>query len=156
MYSPRDLESLEFQTTKFKGYDKDDVDSTFEIIRADYETLYKENIALKDKVELLDNLVQQYKTVEETMQNTLLIAQTTAEDVVKNAKEQADGIIEDARREAEGLKMNMQGDIGALENRRIQIEQDLKAFVFKAKALLKTEQDVLDEMTMDFMNAKGE
>ena len=156
MYSPRDLESIEFQKTKFRGYDIEDVDNLFSIISEDYETLYKENIALKDKIEVLNSLVQQYKTVEETMQNTLMIAQTTAEEVVRNAKVEAEGIIDDAKREAEGLKLNVQSDIGALEHRRAQIEQDLKAFTYKAKALLKTEQDILDEMSADFMDVKGE
>ena len=85
-----------------------------------------------------------------------MIAQTTAEEVVHNAKVEAEGILDDARREAEGLKMNVQSDISALEHRRTQIEQDLKAFTYKAKALLKTEQDILDEMSSDFMDVKGE
>ena len=156
MYSPRDLESVEFQKTRFRGYDTEDVDNTFALVAQDYEKLYKENIALKDKIEVLNGLVQQYKTVEETMQNTLMIAQTTAEEVVHNAKTEAEGILDDARREAEGMKINVQNDIGALERRRIKIEQDLKAFVYKAKALLQTEQDILDEMSSDFMDVKGE
>lgn len=156
MLSPRDLESIEFPKSRFRGYDMEEVDNTFALISNDYEKLYKENIALKDRIEVLDGLVQQYKTVEETMQNTLLIAQTTAEEVVHNAKKEAEGILDDARREAEGMKTNVQSDIGALELRRIKMEQDLKAFVYKAKALLQTEQDVLDEMSSDFMDVKGE
>lgn len=156
MYSPRDLETIEFQKSKLRGYDPEEVDDIFAVVARDYETLYKENISLKDKIDVLNSLVQQYKTVEETMQNTLMLAQTTAEEVVRNAKVQAEGILDDARREAEGLKMNIKSDIQTLEARRSQIEQDLRAFTFKAKALLKTEQDILDEMSSDFMDVKGE
>ncbi len=156
MYSPRDLETIEFQKVKFRGYDPEEVDDIFAVIAKDYETLYKENISLKDKIDVLNGLVQQYKTVEETMQNTLMIAQTTAEEVIRTAKMQAEGILDDARREAEGIKMNIQSDIQTLEARKSQIEQDLRAFVFKTKGLLKTEQDILDELSADFMDIKGE
>ena len=48
-------------------------------------------------MEELNKSLQHYKTIEETLQNTLVMAQTTAEDVKNVAKQQADQIINEAK-----------------------------------------------------------
>ena len=52
MYTPIELENLEFKSAPL-GYNKNEVDDFVETISEDYEKLYKENIALKDKNNLL-------------------------------------------------------------------------------------------------------
>ena len=48
MYTPIDLENINFKKTAF-GYDKDEVMEFVENIYKDFDKLYKENLTLKDK-----------------------------------------------------------------------------------------------------------
>ena len=97
----------------------------------DYSKNYKEVTELRAKVEELNNSLVQYKTIESTLQNTLVMAQSTAEEVKNVAKQKADQIIEEA-------KANAQKQVDELNNEIIQKQKELddvkKQFdIYKAK-----------------------
>lgn len=96
MITPLDIHNKVFGSSVFGGYGKDEVDLFLDKLSEDYEKIYKENIELKDKVSVLNEGIQHYKTMEETLQNTLVVAQNTAEEVKKNAYSKSDNIIKEA------------------------------------------------------------
>jgi DivIVA domain-containing protein len=70
------LTPVEIQNRAFKsgglGYDKKDVDSFMKEIVDSYEILYREKMELTDKVNVLNEALQNYKTIEKTMQKALI------------------------------------------------------------------------------------
>ena len=100
MLTPLDIENKRFTKT-IKGYNVDEVDDFLDQVTLEYEKLYKENAEFKSKFEQQNKELEHYKTVEHTLQNTLLMAQSTAEDIKTMAQKQADQIIDDARAEAQ-------------------------------------------------------
>lgn len=79
------------------GYSIDEVDDFLDELTIDYEKMYKELQETKSKVEELNKNLEHYKNIEETLQSTLIMAQSTAEEVKKVARQQADQIIADAK-----------------------------------------------------------
>ena len=63
--------------------------------------MFKENADYKDELVKLKADMEHYKTIENTLQNTLVVAQTTAEEVKSVAKQQAEQIISEAKLNAE-------------------------------------------------------
>ena len=100
MITPLDIENKKFSKQMVNGYNVDEVDEFLDEITADYEKLYKENKELKENTEELHNDVGQYRTIESTLQNTLVIAQKTADEIQNVAKQQAEQIIKDAEHQA--------------------------------------------------------
>ncbi|MGM9551795.1 MAG: DivIVA domain-containing protein [Clostridia bacterium] len=100
MLTPLEIQKIEFKK-KMGKYVANDVDEILGVISADYETLYKENIKLRDKLEVLEDLVNKYKTMEDTMRDTLVVAQKAADDLAKGATQKAENIIARAEKEAE-------------------------------------------------------
>ena len=96
MLTPIDIQNQDF-AVKFRGYDPDEVDDFLDLLGADYEKLYKENIELRDKVGALTKSVEHYKAMEQTLQQSIMLAQTAAEDIKKNAAEKADVIVNEAQ-----------------------------------------------------------
>ena len=96
MITPLDIENKKFSKQMVNGYNVDEVDEFLDEITADYEKLYKENKALKDNAEELHNDVGQYKNIESSIQNTLIIAQKTADEIQNVAKQKAEQIVKDA------------------------------------------------------------
>ena len=95
MLTPVDIQNQDF-AVKFRGYDADEVDDFLDMLGSDYEKLYKENIELRDRVVTLKNAVEHYKDMEQTLQQSIMLAQTAAEDIKKNATEKADVIVNEA------------------------------------------------------------
>ena len=77
------LTPVEIQAKTFKsgglGYDKKDVESFMREVNRSYEILYRENMELKDKVAVLNEGIQYYKSIEKTLQKALVLAEKTAE-----------------------------------------------------------------------------
>ena len=98
MLTPLDIENKKFQK-QIKGYNVEEVDDFLDDLTVDYEKIYKEKATLNEENAKLKKDLEHYRTVEHTLQNTLVMAQTTAEDIKKIAKQQADQIIKDAQAE---------------------------------------------------------
>ena len=88
------LTPMEIQNKKFEkavmGYDREDVNDFMMFLSEDYEALYKQSIESEEKIRSLTQQLETYKNMDETMKNTLLVAQSTAETVQKNASEKAE------------------------------------------------------------------
>ena len=100
MITPLDIENKKFGKQMVNGYNVNEVDDFLDELTLAYEKLYKENIELKQNAEELHNNVGQYKNIENTLQNTLIMAQKTADEIQDVAKKQAEQLINDAKTQA--------------------------------------------------------
>ena len=149
MITPLDIENKKFSKQMMNGYNVDEVDDFLDDLTLDYSKNYKELTELRDKVAELNNSLEHYKTIEETLQNTLLMAQTTAEDVKKVARQQADQIINEAKGNAQKSVDDLDQEI---ISKKKQIEDTKKQFdIYKAKmeALLISQLELLKDVNED-------
>lgn len=102
MLTPLDVQKQEFDV-KFRGYNADEVDNFIDIVGKDYELLYKENAELKQQIKTLKADVEKYQTMEGTLKEAIILAQTTADDVKQNANERASNIIAEANNKASNI-----------------------------------------------------
>ena len=149
MITPLDIDNKRFSKQVVSGYNVEEVDDFLDELTADYSKNYKEVNELRSKVEELNNSLVQYKTIESTLQNTLVMAQSTAEEVKNVAKQKADQIIEEA-------KANAQKQLDELNNEIIMKQKELddvkKQFdIYKAKmeSLLISQLELLKDVNKD-------
>ena len=81
MITPLDIENKKFSKQMMNGYNVEEVDDFLDDLTDDYSKNYKEITELRTKVEELNKSLEQYKTIEATLQNTLVMAQKTSEDI---------------------------------------------------------------------------
>ena len=86
MYSPLELEQIEFEKKAFGGYSMEDVDRTFSVLRRDYEELYVENSELKKKLKALESQVSESEDMKETLHNVLIAAQKSSDEKKEDLK----------------------------------------------------------------------
>ena len=149
MITPLDIENKKFSKQMMNGYSVEEVDDFLDDLTVDYSKNYKENTELKIKVEELTKSVQHYKTIEETLQNTLVMAQKTAEDVKNVARQQAEQIINEAKGSAQKQVQDLENEIIA---KRKEIEDIKKQFdIYKAKmeSLLISQLELLKDINKE-------
>ena len=160
MITPLDIENKKFNKQMMNGYNVEEVDAFLDEVLEDYEKNYKEVATMNSKVEELNNNLSHYKNIETTLQNTLVMAQTTAEEVKNVAKQQADQIIEEAKRQADEIVKNSKTSARkALDDLDMQISVKEKAFddlkkqfdIYKAKmeSLLMSQAELLKEINKE-------
>ena len=122
MITPLDIENKKFSKQMMNWYNVDEVDDFLDEVMEDYEANYKELAILRPKLEELESTLNHYKNIEATLQNTLVMAQTTADEVKAVAKQQADQIVAEAQREAEDiLRTSKESAIRAVDDLEQQI-----------------------------------
>lgn len=88
MLTPLDLNGKTF-SKGFRGFDTDEVKQFMDQVSKDFERLYQDNVELKDTVERVSAKLEYYQRMEGTMQNTLLVAQETADEVKKSSEQKS-------------------------------------------------------------------
>ena len=144
MLTPLDIENKRFSKT-LKGYNVDEVDDFLDQLTIDYEKLYKENAELKDQIEESKKDLEHYKNVEHTLQNTLVMAQTTAEDIKKNAQTRAEQIIRDAQSEAKRATEEITKEEFDIRKRTEELKRQFGVYKAKMEALLISQLDLLQD-----------
>lgn len=149
MITPLDIENKKFAKQMVNGYSVDEVDDFLDDLTVEYEKLFKENSEYKNEIVKLKEDMEHYKAIESTLQSTLVMAQTTAEEVKNVAKQQADQIINEA-------KINAEKEVDFLTNqitlKQKELEDVQKQFdVYKAKmeSLLISQLEILKEVNKE-------
>ena len=103
MISPQELQNKKFEKAVFGGYDMAGIDEFLDVLIPDYTALYKENMSLKNKMKVLVDKIEEYRSVDEEMRKALYSAQVTARELVQKTQAESQQVLEDARREAENI-----------------------------------------------------
>lgn len=140
------LTPIDIQSKSFKGgfgYDRKDVDNFLAEIIENYENLYKENVNLSKKIELLNTALAQYKTIEKSLQKALLLAQKTSDDIKNQAMAAAQLIEEEAHNKAEQIVADAKAELGFVHRKTLALSQQYDLYRSQFEQLARTQIAVL-------------
>lgn len=142
------LTPVEIQNRVFKsgglGYDKKDVDSFMKEITDSYEMLYREKMELNDKVNVLNDALQNYKSIEKTMQKALMLAQKTAEETQETALRNAHAIEKEAMTKSEIIVSDAKRELERIHQKTVQLCQQYETYKVQFKNLAAAQIELLE------------
>ena len=155
MLTPQEVSGHAFAKAVMGGYNMAAVDEFLDVLTDDYTNLYKENAALKSKLKVLVEKVEEYRATEDSMRATLLTAQRMADSIVKEAETkrdemltaaeiQRDRMLADAESGAKAKIVRYEQELSAAEARMQKGQQDLSRFINEVRDLCLKELAVLD------------
>ena len=148
MITPMDIRNKEFKKG-FKGNREDEVDEFLDKVIADYEKIYRENGELKDRISIDNERIESYNSMEKSLQNTLLIAQTTAEDIVANARKKAEMIVKEAEEQGRRIIEEANGSVIKVNKDYEELKKEVQVFKTRFKTLLQSELEALNATLKD-------
>ncbi len=148
MITPIEIQNKEFRRT-FRGYNEEEVDEFLKIITDDFQSLYRENMDLQEKVKLYQEQVSRYKSIEDTLNATLITAQSAAEDTCSAANKKAKIIVEEAQLQSKHIIDEANNRILELKKEYDDLVREFKVFRNKFKSLIKDQMDTIDEIFCD-------
>ena len=90
-------------STKFRGFDPEEVDEFLDIVVRDYETLVRSNHDKEQQIRNLEERLSYFDEMKDSLSQSVLIAQDTAERVKQAATERSHNIIHHAEQESQRL-----------------------------------------------------
>lgn len=100
--TPLDIHNKEFGRS-FRGYDEDEVNEFLDQVIKDYEALLREQKELQNQVQTLQERLDHFANIEETLSKTIIVAQEAADEVRNNAKKEAQLILKEAEKNADRI-----------------------------------------------------
>ena len=146
MLTPLDIENKKFSKQIVNGYNVEEVDDFLDEIGVDYAKKQKELNEVSKKVEELNASLEHYKNIEETLQNTLLMAQSTAEEVKKVARQQADQIVNDAKSSSQKEVDYIQNQILVKKKELEDVQKQFDIYKAKMESLLISQLELIKEI----------
>ena len=149
MLTPLDIENKKFAKQMMTGYSVEEVDDFLDEIGVDYAKKQKEVNEANRAVEEMKASLEHYKSIEGTLQNTLLMAQSTAEEVQNVAKQKAEQIINEAKaigqKEADSLSSQITLKKKELED----LQKQFDIYKAKMESLLISQLELIKEVNKD-------
>ena len=146
--TPLDIIQKQFSAGR-RGYEPEEVRAFLDEIRESMEELLKENQRLRQLVSQREAEIEELRSHEADVKDTLLLARRLTGELERNARREADVIVGEARLEAERILMatsderrEAQARIVTLRATRARLLADLRAIVDAHGAVLSAyEQD---------------
>ena len=149
MITPLDIENKKFAKQMMNGYSVEEVDDFLDDLTEDYTKNYKEVSELRNKVEELNNSLEHYKSIESTLQNTLVMAQTTAEDIKNVAQKQADQIVSEAKGTAQKRVDALDNEIIAKTKELEDVKKQFDIYKAKMESLLISQLELIKDINKE-------
>lgn len=146
MLTPQEVSERAFQKANFGGYNMAQVDEFLDVLTGDYSALYNENAVLKNKMKVLVDKVEEYRSTEEAMRKALMAAQRMADDLVREAERKRDEMLSQADAEAQSRRAQLARDLETEEFRLKRAQQSTAAFVSKVRELHAQEAQLLSQL----------
>ncbi len=150
--TPLDIHNKEFGR-RIRGYDEDEVNQFLDQINKDYEVVLRDNKELQSQIAAVQDKLNHFSTIEETLSKTIIVAQQAADELRSNSKKEAQLIIKEAEKNADRIINE-----SLTKSRRIAIEmEELKKqasiYRIRFRSLLEAQIELLKDDGWDSLES---
>ncbi len=145
MLTPVEIRNHEFRRS-IRGYTEEEVNDFMSRVADEFERLYRENAELREGIQRSEYEMAKYKRLEETINQTLVLAQQTADDIKSNADKEARILLERARIKISEIFSAYEEVLKRLNVYRTEI----KSFVSTQAELLDRQDKRIEDLTAVF------
>ena len=146
MLTPQEVSTHAFTKAVMGGYNMTMVDEFLDELTDDYTALYKENAALKSKLKVLVEKVEDYRATEDSMRATLLTAQKMADSIVKEAEAKRDQMVAQAEADAAARIAMLQKETAEAEARLRKGQLELAQFIAASREVCNRQLKYLEDL----------
>lgn len=151
--SPLDIHNKEF-ARRFRGYDEDEVNEFLDQVIKDYEIVIRENKELHNQLLAIQERLDHFVNIEETLSKTIIVAQEAADEVKSNAKKESQLIIKESEKNADRIINE-----ALSKSRKVSIETEelrKQASIYRTRfrTLLEAQLELLSQDDWDALDSR--
>ena len=153
--TPADIKNQSFNKS-LRGYDRAEVDAFLNLVAGDLEELVKENSGMKERLLEFEAKVGGHKDVEKVIQELLLSARKSAEEVKKNAEKEAELWLREAKIKSERMLEETHAVLSDLRKQIVELKDSKRSYILRLKSILDTQLKILESMEKEVEPYKRE
>lgn len=142
MLTPIEIHNAQHKTGR--GYSKKEMDEFLADVVSSYESIYKENVELKNSISKLQGEMDYYKSMENTLQKALILAEQTSKDTIDTANQKAEIIEKEAIMKADKIINSANSQYDGIRQKCLMLIQQYNQFKMQFKQIAVKQIELLD------------
>ena len=141
--TPLDIHNKEFKRS-MRGYNEDEVNDFLDRIIKDYEALIRQNKELEERAAHMEEQIKHFRSMEDSLSKSIMLAQETAEEVKTNARKEAQLVIREAEKNADRI---VQDALNKARSSAVELDEVRRqAAIFRARfrSLMQAQFEMLE------------
>ncbi|MDF2923995.1 MAG: septum formation initiator [Paenibacillaceae bacterium] len=153
--TPLDIHNKEFRRS-FRGYDEDEVNEFLDQVIKDYESIIRENKDLQNQIQTLQDRLDHYSNIEDSLSKTIIVAQEAADEVKGNAKKEAQLIIRESEKNADRIINEALVKSGKISLEIEELKKQASVYRTRFRTLVEAQLELLKVDSWDTLDDKNE
>lgn len=146
--SPLDIQQMVFKS-RWRGYDRSEVDRFLEAVAQAMSELTQDNASLRDRLSKVDAELAELRKSELALNRTLLSTQSMADELKQAAQRDANLIKREAELKAAETLREAQGELAAIQRELAELRKQRLVVIERMRSTLASFQRMLDIETAD-------
>ena len=147
------LSPLEVRRQQFKkvlrGYDPVEVDTFLEMVSTEIEDSLKENKDFREKLIEFEVQLRDYKSMEKTLQQTLMQAQEASGKSIENSRKEASLIVQESELKAQQILDKARQDFSRIKEEISNLKSRKESMVSRLRIILSSEIELIRALELD-------
>ena len=148
--TPNDIHNKDF-STKFTGFDPEEVNDFLEEVKKELETLIRDNKDLEKRVKFNEEKVEYFNSIQETLNKSILVAQEAADRLRENARKDAEIIVFEAEKAAQAMLREAAEKATEINRETDLIKKETRIFRQRLQILTQTQLDMIKNEEWDIV-----
>ena len=148
--TPNDIHNKDF-STKFKGFDPEEVNDFLDDVKKELEQLIRDNKDLEKRVKFNEEKVEYFNSIQETLNKSILVAQEAADRLRENARKDAEIIVFEAEKAAQAMLREAAEKATEINRETDLIKKETRIFRQRLQILTQTQLDMIKNEEWDFV-----
>ena len=148
--TPNDIHNKDF-STKFKGFDPEEVNDFLEEVKKELESLIRDNKDLEKRVKFNEEKVEYFNSIQETLNKSILVAQEAADRLRENARKDAEIIVFEAEKAAQAMLREAAEKATDINRETDLIKKETRIFRQRLQILTQTQLDMIKNEEWDIV-----
>lgn len=132
--------------TVFRGYDKVQVQKFLDDVIKNYELLLRKSQKTNEENKKLIEQIAYYQNIEDRMNRAIYSAESTSDQIKKNARKEADQLITEARHNASRIINDALLKAERAQNHADQLKRNTELLKRRLRQIIQNQLDVIEEM----------
>lgn len=143
-FSPNDLSNIIFRKSVMGGLNEDQVYEVIQKVIEDYTDYIHETMKTKEQVMELKDRLAHFEKMEETLKNSLVLAQQTSSSIIEAAEKKAENLVTEAHNTAREIIAEANREVVKIKFEAERLKKDLAVYKNKMVSILNAQLKLLE------------
>lgn len=154
MITPQDIHEIKFKT-KVRGYSEEEVDDYLDKVAEQMTALIAENEEYQKKLALAVEQLNYLKGLEQTLRDTMITAQRSADETLRAAQKKAESIVQQAEEQGESVRKKAREEAAAVTRNLDMLRVQAKTYARQFRTLMNAQMKLLEENGLIDKDGRG-